>query len=277
MASFLRYKVKYQCMKSILIILSLITLRCCWGPSDYQMMFDIDTNITIPKELNGTYSITTLLNEDIVKDSLIITFDNSKQFSGFSGCNRFFGDYTQDANKLKFGAVGSTKMLCKDANIQLIEKNLFDVLGSANIIFFFNNGFSLFKNKQLLLQARRNQEPPFEKLEYSAISRGFHKHISIAKNHLTIINNNRSVVTNKVIDQTEYLRLLEIIRKIDIKTISELQPPSKDHQFDGAALAHLSITQKKTTYQTQSFDHGKPPSEIADLVKEMLSLAENIE
>jgi heat shock protein HslJ len=34
--------------------------------------------------------------------------------SGFAGCNRFTGGYTQSGDTLRFGALGATKMYCPD-------------------------------------------------------------------------------------------------------------------------------------------------------------------
>ena len=66
-------------------------------------------------------------------------------------------------------------------------------------------------------------------------------------------------------------------KKIALGTISNLEAPSKNFQFDGAVLAKLTIVYDGVTYQTQPFDHGNPPKEIALLVKEILSISQNIE
>lgn len=43
-----------------------------------------------------------------------IRFDGTKkQASGFAGCNNFFGSYELDGSSLKFGPLGSTRMLCE--------------------------------------------------------------------------------------------------------------------------------------------------------------------
>lgn len=38
----------------------------------------------------------------------------SLRVSGFAGCNRFSGSYTQTGDTLRFGALGATKMHCPD-------------------------------------------------------------------------------------------------------------------------------------------------------------------
>jgi heat shock protein HslJ len=39
---------------------------------------------------------------------------NGRRVSGFAGCNRFTGGYTQSGDTLRFGALGSTKMYCPE-------------------------------------------------------------------------------------------------------------------------------------------------------------------
>jgi heat shock protein HslJ len=41
-----------------------------------------------------------------------ITFSSGGRVSGFAGCNRFFGTYTQSGDNLRIKALGSTRMGC---------------------------------------------------------------------------------------------------------------------------------------------------------------------
>lgn len=44
-----------------------------------------------------------------------LRFDaDSPRFSGFSGCNSYFGTYTLDGASLRFGDIGMTKMACDE-------------------------------------------------------------------------------------------------------------------------------------------------------------------
>ena len=64
---------------------------------------------------------------------------------------------------------------------------------------------------------------------------------------------------------------------MDIEQIPNLKAPTENRFFDGAAIANLKISYKGTIYESASFDHGNPPKEIEPLVKEILSISENIE
>lgn len=43
-----------------------------------------------------------------------VAFRPNGEINGYGGCNRFFGDYTQDGETLKIGALASTKKYCAD-------------------------------------------------------------------------------------------------------------------------------------------------------------------
>jgi heat shock protein HslJ len=50
-----------------------------------------------------------------------------KKYSGFAGCNNFFGGYELDGSSLKFGPVGATRMFCPDLQMSL-ETEVFKAL-----------------------------------------------------------------------------------------------------------------------------------------------------
>jgi len=43
-----------------------------------------------------------------------VAFKSGGEISGHGGCNQFFGQYTQDGETLKIGALASTKKFCAD-------------------------------------------------------------------------------------------------------------------------------------------------------------------
>ena len=60
-----------------------------------------------------------------------IKFDAAaKRAAGFNGCNNFFGGYTLDGEKLKFGMMGSTMMACtEDPDI---ERRMMEALSTID-------------------------------------------------------------------------------------------------------------------------------------------------
>ncbi len=264
-------------MKTMLLCFSMIVLRCCWGPTDYQIMQHMQNDTTIFKELNGTYNINRLNLKDVSSFGLNVTFDDSvKKISGFSGCNRFFGSYTLNENTLKFSPLGTTKMLCSEDK-NAIETELIKAFGKADKVFFSKNGFTLFKKKKSLLIATKVIEDNITSFEYTASSRGSYKRIEINKDTIFFSKKRNKKSLQKPCDTELWKSLIRLCDDLEIENISNLEAPSKKFQFDGAALAHLKITLNGTTYESVPFDHGNPPKEIVALVKEMLSMAENIE
>ncbi|WP_242131197.1 META domain-containing protein [Aestuariivivens marinum] len=266
-------------MKLILITCCIIALRCCWGgPSDYTLMLKLQEDQNAPKELNGNYLIKELDRKDVSYFNLNITFNNNtKQVFGFSGCNRFFGSFSLNNNTIAFSALGSTKMICND-NANRIEEKLFKTFQKANLVLFSQNGISFFNDKKLLLYATTEIASDNIKIEYSASSRGFHKQIVITKDSISTTSKRDSKSVTKQISPEHLKQLIEFLKSVDITALSSFEPPSKNHQFDGAAIARLTIISTNgKTFKTQAFDHGNPPKEIAELVKEVLSISENIE
>ncbi|WP_341215091.1 hypothetical protein [uncultured Wocania sp.] len=114
-------------------------------------------------------------------------------------------------------------------------------------------------------------------LEYTTQTRGAYKCIVINKKQVSTINKHGVKPNKKTCSEGDWSKLITVLKKIDIENIPNLKAPSEDRFFDGAAIANLKITYYGSVYESQSFDHGNPPKEIAILVKEILSISENIE
>ncbi len=63
------------------------------------------------------------LSQDEQKISLTLTEGNSN-FSGYSGCNRYFGAYTINEGELELGNAGVTMMACPDIDMSTERKYL---------------------------------------------------------------------------------------------------------------------------------------------------------
>ncbi|MEC3906524.1 META domain-containing protein [Tamlana sp. 2201CG12-4] len=264
-------------MKYTLLVFSMMVLRCCWGPTDFQLMLEQQKDTTLLKELNGTYHIDRLKGEDISSFKLDIDFNNNtQQVSGFSGCNRFFGPFSLKNNKLEFGALSSTQMHCNETE-NAIEKKLLKAFEKANLILFTDNGFSLYNKKKVLLSATKTMAP-YESIiiDYTSSSRGSYQKIIVKKEGVSVSQKRGKVSPFKKHEASDWNKLLKNLQAIDLDTIPNLVAPSKDFQFDGAAISKLKIILNNKTFETPSFDHGNPPKAIASLVKDILSMAENM-
>lgn len=59
-----------------------------------------------------------------------ISFEADGKVAGSGGCNRFFGNYTQDGEALSFSPLGSTRMACPPG-IMKMEQAFFGMLGAV--------------------------------------------------------------------------------------------------------------------------------------------------
>ncbi|MFD2724994.1 META domain-containing protein [Hyunsoonleella rubra] len=263
-------------MKSLLL-LGMIALRCCWGPSEYQLMQYAQNDDTFLKTLDGTYNIHQLLGEDVSKFNLNIVFGSKeKKVSGFSGCNRFFGSYALEDGSIKFSALGATRMLCSDDKNN-IETKFLKALDKADTVLFSENGFTAFANKKPLILATKRVEENAMSIEYYASSRGRYRYVEINKDSISFSKKRGEKTTNMPCDEAYWGSLVVLCNTIDYENMANLEAPSKSFQFDGAPLARLKITANGETYESVPFDHYNPPKEIAVLVSKIVSLMENIE
>ena len=113
--------------------------------------------------------------------------------------------------------------------------------------------------------------------EYTASTRGYYQKIIITESEILKTTKREGNLKGIVCPLEDWNELKALLKPIHLEQIPVFNPPSKDFQFDGAPLSRLKVTSNGKIYETQGFDHGNPPKEIADLVKEILSISENIE
>ena len=111
------------------------------------------------------------------------------------------------------------------------------------------------------------------KISYRASTRGFFEVIEITGDSVSFTKDyNLKNIDKVALPQEEKADIINLLSKIDINSITELEPPSKTHQYDAAPAAFLKITRGDAEFMTPSFDHGNPPKAISDIVEKILSL-----
>ncbi|WP_397364355.1 META domain-containing protein [Olleya sp. R77988] len=262
-------------MKTITILLFSILLNGCGASKDATTNLNADMT---ENTLNGNFIVTTLDSKNNLDKELTLNFDDStKRVSGFSGCNNFSGTYTVDGNKITFGPLMSTKKMCADSGNE-IETTFFKTIEKTNKFNLNDNKITLLKNKKELISADQIISSKIAQtqddglyFEYSAITRGTFKMVKVDQNNIkTQLSRTAKEATNAC-SRENWDILKSLTEAIDLKALSKLEAPSKAHQYDGAAVASLTIKVKGETYQTQAFDDGNPPKEIAELVNKLLS------
>jgi heat shock protein HslJ len=228
--------------------------------------------------LTGSFLINTMSDSIMTEHKLTIEFNaGTKQVSGFSGCNRFSGTYVENENGIKIGRLASTRMFC-DETSNNIESKLLENLSKVNSIKIKDGNLEFLSNEKTIIKAVKIEEQNYTvSIEYSAHSRGTFRHISINQKSISVENKRDSNPIIKTCSKTNWDKILKALKPVDIENTTNLKAPSEKRFYDGAAIANLKIMYNGKTYETPSFDHGNPPTEIAELVKEILSISENVE
>lgn len=125
--------------------------------------------------------------------------------------------------------------------------------------------------------SQRNINQDLVSIEYAAFSRGYYKQITINKKEVLVTSQRGAEPKVMPCTEHDWQTLIADLKTVDIENISNLKAPSDRRLFDGAAIAQLNIAYKDTIYESTSFDHGNPPKEIEAVVKEIISISENIE
>lgn len=124
---------------------------------------------------------------------------------------------------------------------------------------------------------QKKTDESFQKIEYKAYSRGFYQMISAENQQILVSKNRNEKPIAYPISETDWKSLLLTLQKMDLETLSQLQAPSQKRFYDGAAIASLKITKQGKSYESQSFDHGFPPTELKNCMDILLSLAKQKE
>lgn len=108
-------------------------------------------------------------------------------------------------------------------------------------------------------------------IEYTANTRGFYERITITDKEVSVSSDRNATdlgLTSKLSD-SDRTQISEYFGQIDLENLSNLKAPTEKRFYDGAAIANLKITYDGKTYESQAFDHGTPPAEIAGLVNKI--------
>lgn len=108
-------------------------------------------------------------------------------------------------------------------------------------------------------------------IEYTEQTRGFYKMIRITPEMVSSKFKHDGAAETRPCNKSLWSSLMIEMNTLNLKQMPELEAPSKAFQFDGAAMANLTITKDGQTYTSATFDAGKPHDKIASLISEILA------
>ena len=133
---------------------------------------------------------------------------------------------------------------------------------------------SLFMTKGC--DTKLNEEMKKTQIEYTALSRGKYLNINIKNETLSITTKRDESAKVYELKSDDWKELAKLYEAIDLKSLSSYKAPSQKRFYDGAAIANLRIVYEGKTYETESFDHGTPPVEIAAFVNKIVSFSKDL-
>ncbi|BDD01026.1 META domain-containing protein [Persicobacter psychrovividus] len=109
--------------------------------------------IAVAKTLEGSaWQVTKIAGEQMPSAAALTLEFKEGKVSGFSGCNRFFGQAEiMDGLQLKMGPLAGTRKFCEGQMKQ--EQMMMDALNKADHFWATGDSLMLFEGNQLLLEA----------------------------------------------------------------------------------------------------------------------------
>lgn len=116
------------------------------------------------------------------------------------------------------------------------------------------------------------------KITYEATTRGFFMKLWIQGDSMYVTQDRYlKEVNTYALSEDDKVAIYELLTTIDETTLADLKPPTTTFQYDAAAMATLEVSKSDQNYKTPTFDHGKPPKPIAEIVNKMLSIKSEVE
>ncbi|MBT8282230.1 MAG: hypothetical protein KJO86_00710 [Muriicola sp.] len=117
-----------------------------------------------------------------------------------------------------------------------------------------------------------------ESVRYSASTRGYYFEIVASSEYLMIKNDrNLKAYDRNPISQNDWNEIIDLLKKIDVYTLENIETETVKSSTDRAAMAELSIHYDQEEYNTNLFDEGSPPKAIESLINKLLVMAESVE
>ena len=114
-------------------------------------------------------------------------------------------------------------------------------------------------------------EKSFTSLTYSTISMRSSQTITILDGIYRRYSNGEKVVGHRLA-KSDLSMLYQLVGRIDLSKINDLEVPSRRHRFDGAMLAVIEVQIGQKVYVSVPFDHDNPPSQLKPLADQLSSM-----
>jgi len=262
-------------MKLATFILSLFVMNSCGSQKATQSNLSENKQNTLASQ----YQIVSVGNNSNIAKDLVLEFDlENNRVSGFSGCNRFTGSFKLDGFMINIGPLAATKRACMDENKGNLEQHILQDLEQTVAYSIEKNTLNLVNNKGVTVIKAISSDTAFRdsqsttSVEYLAVTRGGFLNIILDDSKASIQQDRNKEAVMVDLSASKLSELETSLKAIDVKNLHNIEPPSKKHQYDGAMITTVSITQDGVTYTTKAFDNDNPPKELEALINVLISL-----
>lgn len=90
--------------------------------------------LTLSACTSGPVSVSGTWGKPDVRGEPSLVLEDDGSLSGSDGCNRLFGDYTVDGDRVEFGVIGSTMMFCEGVDTWLSAASTARVDGDRLVV-----------------------------------------------------------------------------------------------------------------------------------------------
>ena len=110
-------------------------------------------------------------------------------------------------------------------------------------------------------------------ISYTAQTRGTFQNVTVSQQQVTVNNSRgKNPKVTYPCSKEDWNEITRLLSNIDTSKLKDLKAPSAKSHYDGALAATLKLTMEGKEMTSPTFDHGNPPSEVAQLVNKLLSM-----
>lgn len=127
-----------------------------------------------------------------------------------------------------------------------------------------------------LLEVRCQAPNTVKQVEYTTLTRGYQKHITISPDSIavTVEGREENKSYKRALSKDEWRMLMDCLKKVKLAEVPELKSPTVKRTYDGARHSTLTLITDDTTALTHSFDNEDANEKLLPLMKAVQKIEE---
>lgn len=127
-----------------------------------------------------------------------------------------------------------------------------------------------------LLEVRCQAPNAVKKIEYTTLTRGYQKHITISPDSIitTVEGREENKSEKRAISKEEWRLLMDCLKNVKLSEVPALKSPTMKRAYDGARHSTLTLITNEATPLTHAFDNEDSNEKLLPLMKAVQKLEE---